>query len=253
MLRPKAGQFLEVHANPASMLDSSLLSSLTSTPNTRKDRCLFSTNFWTHSGNGQRFQMWNHQIFTLLVHIRFSSNSWCARNEPLATQWPKYAAETHNDTWSYETIRNYVRSREFKDPLKSCFVWERGLWECVFLLVLQCVVGANSSYTSSCLMSLPRCSSTWRCHQPKKSVKIASSRWRGNSIERLLHPSKPNILKQLHMQPCKHPCTSWGVHLPDIVLPWQKSSFQIDLSFISCNFPSGQGSTSFKTEYSYKI
>ena len=34
-----------------------------------------------------------------------------------------------------------------------------GLWECVFLLVLQYVVGANSSYASSCLMPLPRCSS----------------------------------------------------------------------------------------------
>ena len=37
------------------------------------------------------------------------------------------------------------------------------------------------------------------------------------------------VLKQLQMQPFKrpcNPCTLWGIHLPDIVLPWQKSSFQ---------------------------
>ena len=34
------------------------------------------------------------------------------------------------------------------------------------------------------------------------------------------------IFKQLQMQPFKHPCIVWGIHLPDIVLPWQKSSCQ---------------------------
>ena len=39
------------------------------------------------------------------------------------------------------------------------FLESGGLWECVFLFNLQCVVGAHSSYKSSCLMSLPRWSS----------------------------------------------------------------------------------------------
>ena len=34
------------------------------------------------------------------------------------------------------------------------------------------------------------------------------------------------IFKQLQMQPFKHPCIVWGIHLPDIVLPWQKYSCQ---------------------------
>ena len=68
------------------------------------------------------------------------------------------------------------------------------------LFCLQCVVGANSSYTSSCLMSLPR----W-CHQPKESAQKDYY-----TLVRLTN------LKQLQMQPFKHPCTLWGIHLQDI-------------------------------------
>ena len=60
------------------------------------------------------------------------------------------------------------------------------------MLVLQCVVGANSSYTSSCLKSLPSLRPKKMPPAKKKSVTFTNSRWRGNSIDRLLHPSKQN-------------------------------------------------------------
>ena len=63
-----------------------------------------------------------------------------------------------------------------------------------FLLVLQYVVDAKFSYKSSCLMSLSRCSSKEDAATSEKKLKKknTNSRWRGNSIDRLLHPSNPN-------------------------------------------------------------
>ena len=130
---------------------------------------------------------------------------------------------------------------------KPVFFESGGLWECVFGLVLQYVVGANSSYTSSCLMPLPRCSS--------KGDATRISWWGGNSIEIDYYILVSQISwKQLQMQSFKHPCAFWGIHLSDIVLPWQKSSLQ-NRTFIytvNCNFLSRQG-TSLKKEYPYKI
>ena len=90
------------------------------------------------------------------------------------------------------------------------------LWACTVLLNLQCVIGANSSYKSPLL---PRWSSKWRCHHFKKSN---SSR----EYYTLISLISQTIFKQLQMQPFKHPCIVWGIHLPDIVLPWQKYSCQ---------------------------
>ena len=107
-----------------------------------------------------------------------------------------------------------------------------GPWECVFLLNLQCVVGANSSYKSSCLMSLPRWSSKWRCHHIKKEKNSSRNQivGGGKTVLReyytLISLISQTIFNQLQMQPFKHPCILWGIHLPDIVLPWQKSSCQ---------------------------
>ena len=81
--------------------------------------------------------------------------------------------------------------------------WE--LWAWVFLLNLQCVIGA-------------RWPSKWRCHHKK----INSSR----EYYTLISLISQTIFKQLQMQPFKHPCIVWGIHLPDIVLPWQKYSCQ---------------------------
>ena len=71
--------------------------------------------------------------------------------------WP-FSVRTGSNSPSSVLMSNPEHSR------MSWKLWERGPWECVFLLNLECVVGANSSYKSSCLMSLPRWSSKWRCH-----------------------------------------------------------------------------------------
>ena len=60
-------------------------------------------------------------------------------------------------------LQAIVHVRNFRTgmagPCLVCKKRERGTVRVRFLLVLQYVVGVNSSYTSSCLMSLSRCSS----------------------------------------------------------------------------------------------
>ena len=89
---------------------------------------------------------------------------------------------------------------------------------CLFYSVLLVLI--LHTHTSSCLMSLPR----W-CHQPKESAQNTNSRWRETVLRDYYTLVRLTNLKQLQMQPFKHPCTLWGIHLQDIVLPWQKSSF----------------------------
>ena len=84
----------------------------------------------------------------------------------------------HSHKWKLINYGNSVRVSKYNWTIvyhnyiiMTVLKRERGLWECAFLIVLQWIVGANSSYTSSCgLMSLPKCSSKWRWHQPKKSA-----------------------------------------------------------------------------------
>ena len=96
-----------------------------------------------------------------------------------------------------------------------------------FLLVLQYVVGANSSYTSSCLMSLSRCSSKEDAATSQKICKKIQIVGEGETVLIDYYtPVSQTILKQLQMQPFKHPCTLWGIYLSNTVLPWQTSSFQ---------------------------
>ena len=75
----------------------------------------------------------------------------------------------------------------------------------------------------------------------KKRVKITNSRrkW-GTVLRENCTIESQTILKQLQTQPLKHPCTLWGIHLQDMLLPWQQLCvrFLIGLSFTSCNFPS---------------
>ena len=126
------------------------------------------------------------------------------------------------------------------------YIESPSLWACTFLLNLQCVIGANSSYKSSCLMSLPRWSSKWRCHQKENSSR---------EYYTLISLLSQTIFKQLHMQPFKHPCIVWGIHLPDIVLPWQTSSCQ-NIPFIhmlQLSFEDRHYLFFIKKYYPYKI
>ena len=67
-----------------------------------------------------------------------------------------------------------------------------------------------------------------RCrHQPKNLYTNTNRRWRGNFLIDYYTPVSQTILKQLQMQPFKHPCTLWGIYLSNTALPWQTSSFQI--------------------------
>ena len=88
------------------------------------------------------------------------------------SEWSFRGMARCDSTFKSRKLRKWMQPHLLRTHVKmecaqDCAQEKRagGLWEC-FLLVLQCVVGANSSYKSSCVMSLPRCSSKWRCHQP---------------------------------------------------------------------------------------
>ena len=131
---------------------------------------------------------------------------------------------------------------------------ERGTVRVRFLLVLQYVVGANSSYTSSCLMSLSRCLSKEDAATSQKVCEKIQIIGEGETV--LIDYYTP--VSQTIFNSCKCNPLSTHAHYEAFIHQihcclGKHLHFKIDLSLTSCNFPSRRGITSFKEEYSYKI